>query len=108
MEVWFTAVATLLVYDLAMMFARREGGLPIGYLLVHLEFTDVMNLLNPIPWTSAFSKRNNVEQSSNDGNSPRVAKFTLFAVLITCLTIVANLMGPAGGVLVLPTVQYVP
>lgn len=36
-ELWVTAVATLLVYDIAMMFARRDGGLPVGYLLTHLE-----------------------------------------------------------------------
>lgn len=106
-EVWFTAVATLLVYDIAMMFARREGGLPVGYLLAHLEFTDLMNLFNPRVWTSASSKRSNIGSTSKDGNKSRVLTFTLFAVLITFLTIIANLMGPAGGVLVLPTIQCV-
>lgn len=107
-EVWFTAVATLLIYDIAMMFARRKGGLPVGYLLAHLEFTDPLNVFNPLVWKSAFSKRNNIGSSSNDANKPRVLTFSLFAVLITFLTIIANLMGPAGGVLVLPTVQCVP
>lgn len=106
-EVWFTMVATLLVFDLAMIFARREGGLPVGYLLAHLEFTDALNVLNPYAWTSAFSKRSNTRLPSNADNSPRVI-FFLFAILIAFLTIITNLMGPAGGTLVLPTVQYVP
>lgn len=106
-ELWFTAVATLLVYDIAMMFARREGGLPIGYLLMHLEFTDLLNLLNPLVWKSAFSKRQNASSPSDNANKSRVVTFSLFAILVTFLTIIANLMGPAGGILVLPTIQYV-
>lgn len=104
-EVWFTAVATLLVYEIAMMFARREGGLPVGYLLAHLEFTDLMNLFNPLVWKSASSKGSNKGSTPNDGHKSRAMTFSMFAVLITFLTIIANLMGPAGGVLVLPTVQ---
>lgn len=108
-EVWFIAVATLLVYDIAMMIARREDGLPVGYLLSHLEFTDPLNLFNPLVWKSAFSKqRSNMDDSTpNEAKKPRVRTLTMFAVLITFLTILANLMGPAGGVLVLPTVQCV-
>ena len=107
-EVWFTAVATLLVYDIAMMFARREGGLPVGYLLAHLEFTDLMNLFNPLVWKSAFSQTRNVGSTSDENaHKSRVVTFTMFAFLITNLTIIANLMGPAGGVLVLPTIQCV-
>ena len=106
-EVWFTAVATLLVYDIAMMYARREGGLPVGYLLSHLEFTDPMNVFNPLVWKSASSKRSNIGSTANNAKKTRVLTLSLFAVLITFLTILTNLMGPAGGVLVLPTVQCV-
>lgn len=106
-EVWFTAVATLLVYDIAIMIARREGGLPVGYLLSHLEFTDPMNLLNSLVWKSASAKRSNSSSVSNNARNPRGWSLTLFAALITFLTILTNLMGPAGGVLVLPTVQCV-
>lgn len=104
-EVWFTAVATLLVYDIAIMIARREGGLPVGYLLSHLEFTDPMNLLNSLVWKSASSTRSNTGSASNNAKHPRAWSLIMFALLITFLTILTNLMGPAGGVLVLPTVQ---
>lgn len=66
-----------------------------------------MNILNPRVWTSASSPRSNGGSAANDGNESRVLQFSLFAALITFLTIIANLMGPAGGVLVLPTIQCV-
>lgn len=106
-EVWFTAVATLLVYDIAIMIARREGGLPLGYLLSHLEFTDPMNLFNSLVWKSASAKRSNSSSIANNAKNPRAWSLILFAALVTFLTILTNLMGPAGGVLVLPTVQCV-
>lgn len=106
-EVWFTAVAALLVYDVAIMIARREGGLPVGYLFSHLEFTDPLNIFNPLVWKSASSKRSNIASVANNAKNSRAWTLTFFAILITFLTILTNLMGPAGGVLVLPTVQCV-
>lgn len=106
-EVWFTAVAALLVYDVAIMIARREGGLPVGYLLSHLEFSDPLNFFNPLVWKSAFSKRSSTGSVSKGAKTPGALTLGLFAVLLTFLTVLTNLMGPAGGVLVLPTVQCV-
>lgn len=95
-------IATSLVFDVAMLFARKGGGLPVGYFLTHLEFGDVRNLYNPLMWTAPWSHS---RWSSSGGRT--TARLYLFAILAAVLTILANLMGPATAVLVLPTLQWV-
>ena len=102
MEVWFMFIATALIYDLAMILARRQGGLPIGFLLTHLQFTDLRNLFNPHLWTSAIPQRH--APSSQQKSAARLMVFGIFAAL---LTILANLMGPAAAVLILPSLKWV-
>lgn len=101
LEIWFLIIATTLVYDVAMLFARRGGGLPVGFFLTHLEFGDVRNLLNPLMWTAPVS------QKRWGARGATTAKLYLFAILAAFLTILVNLMGPATAVLVLPTLQWV-
>lgn len=95
-------IATTLVYDFAMLFARRGGGLPVGFFLTHLEFGDVRNLFNPLMWTAPLSHD---RLGTRQGTT--TMKLYLFAILAAFLTILANLMGPATAVLVLPTLQWV-
>ena len=102
LEVWFIAVATSLVYDVALYLAKSNGGLPIGYLFTHLEFSDLRNLMNPLLWTSPIS-RGNLMPSKPSGT----LKLYLFAILAAFLTILTNLMGPSTAVLILPTLQWV-
>lgn len=102
LEVWFMLIATALIYDLAMILARMEGGLPIGFLLTHLQFTDVRNLFNPHLWTSAIPQRG--APRSQQKSAARLMAFGVFAAL---LTILANLMGPAAAVLVLPSLRWI-
>lgn len=96
-------VATALIYDVAMVFARRGGGLPLGYLLTHLEFGDVRNLFNRLMWTSPIPHAG----SSSARQHVRTFKLYLFAIFAAFLTILTNLMGPATAVLVLPTLQWI-
>lgn len=103
LEIWFLIIATTFVYDVAMMFASKGGGLPVGYLLTHLEFSDVRNIVNPLMWTSPVPHRG----TTNARNRSRTIKLYFFAVLATFLTILVNLMGPATAVLVLPTLQWI-
>lgn len=104
LEVWFMFIATALLYDMAMIIARQEGGLPVGYLLTHLEFGDIRNLFNPTLWTSPFP---HPQATRSQKHRKSVSRLVLFALLAALLTILANLMGPATAVLVLPTLQYV-
>ena len=104
LEVWFMFIATALLYDLAMIMARQEGGLPVGYLLTHLEFGDIRNLFNPTLWTSPFPHRH---ATHSQKHRKSVSRLFFFGLLAALLTILANLMGPATAVLVLPTLQYV-
>lgn len=94
--------ATSLLFDVDMLFAKKGRGLPVGFLLTHLEFGDIRNLLNPILWTSPIPHHNGRSESRT-----RVIKLYLFAILATFLTILTNMMGPATAVLILPTLQWV-
>ncbi|KAL8689573.1 MAG: hypothetical protein Q9224_004612 [Gallowayella concinna] len=102
LEVWFMFVATSLVYDMGIMFAKKGRGLPVGYLLTHLEFGDIRYLLSPLLWTSPLPHRTGVPEKRT-----RIIKLYIFACVTAMLTILANLMGPATAVLVLPTLQWV-
>lgn len=102
LEVWFMFISTSLVYDVAMLLAKRGGGLPVGFLLTHLEFGDIRYLLNPLLWTSPVP---------HPTRSPRLRAITgrlyLFVILAASLTILTNLMGPATAVLVIPSLQWI-
>ncbi|MCJ1464103.1 hypothetical protein MMC07_002716 [Pseudocyphellaria aurata] len=102
LEVWFMFISTSLVYDVAMLLAKKGGGLPVGFLLTHLEFADIRYLLNPLLWTSPIP---------HPTGSPRLQTITgrlyLFVLLAASLTILTNLMGPATAVLILPTLQWI-
>lgn len=102
LEVWFLFISTSLIYDVAMLLAKKGGGLPVGFLLTHLEFGDIRYLLNPLLWTSPIP---------HPSGSPRLRAITgklyLFVVLAASLTILTNLMGPATAVLILPTLQWI-
>ncbi|KAL8851435.1 MAG: hypothetical protein Q9221_003614 [Calogaya cf. arnoldii] len=102
LEVWFFFVATSLVYDMGVMFAKRGRGLPVGYLLSHLEFGDIRYILNPLLWTSPLPRKQGVPEKP-----ARIIKLYLFAITTAMLTILANLMGPSTAVLVLPTLQWI-
>ncbi|KAL9613479.1 MAG: hypothetical protein Q9167_001975 [Letrouitia subvulpina] len=102
LEVWFMFIATSLIFDIGMMFAKYGQGLPVGYMLAHLEFGDIRYLINPLLWTAPIPHR----KAPREKNF-RVLKLYLFAISTAILTILANLMGPAAAVLVLPTLQWV-
>ncbi|KAL9594220.1 MAG: hypothetical protein Q9219_007153 [cf. Caloplaca sp. 3 TL-2023] len=102
LEVWFMFVATGLVYDLATLLARSGRGLPLGYLMNHLEFTDLRYLFNPLLWKSPSPNRHSTPEKR-----ARMMKLYTLAVATALLTILVNLMGPATAVLVLPTLQWV-
>jgi hypothetical protein len=94
LEVWFILISITLVYHLTMLLAVEEDGLPIGYLMLHREFLDILTLGRRVFWLSA---------SSASRHGYRLYALVGFAAL---LTIIANLMGPAAAVLVLPTLGW--
>jgi hypothetical protein len=100
LEVWFMVLAASLVYDLTMLLAAKGDGLPLGYLMTHVEFTDVLALGERTFWASANPK--------NHGGWLSRRAFLLygFVSLVAINCIIANLMGPAAAVLVLPTLGW--
>ncbi|KAI9657359.1 MAG: hypothetical protein M1821_003040 [Bathelium mastoideum] len=99
-EVWFTFIATTLVFDVIMILASSSRGLPLGFLLSHLQFTDLRNIANPLLYTSAREPETGSRRIST-------LPFKLFVVLAVFLTILTNLMGPSTAALVIPVLQYV-
>ncbi|MCJ1268952.1 hypothetical protein MMC22_008840 [Lobaria immixta] len=102
LEVWYTFVAGLLVYEAQVVLRESNGGLPEGYKLSYLEFSDLLNLFHVSKWTrpirDAYHAPERLRQMSKLGG---------FVLLACFMTLVVNLMGPATGVLILPSVQSI-
>ena len=102
LELWFLFVAISLVYNLAMILASREGGLPLGLLSSPVEFADPRSLLeifraaSPSPGQRALRERAILQVG-----------LYLFVSFLAILCVLVNLMGPAVAVLVLPTLQWI-
>ncbi|KAH0536478.1 hypothetical protein FGG08_006659 [Glutinoglossum americanum] len=101
LEVWFTIIAASLIYDLTILLALKIGGLPIGYLMTHAEFGDILTLFESTFWGPSGLFR-------HGHRGGRARRFWLFAfvLLATVLCIACNLMGPSTAVLVLPTLGW--
>ena len=99
-EVWFTFIATSLILDAIMLLAKSSSGIPLGFLLTHLQFSDVRNLANPLLWTSA-------RISGTQSKRIRRIPFYFFVALAIFLTILTNLMGPSFAALLIPALQWV-
>lgn len=103
-EIWFLIVVMALLYDVTMLLARSNGGLPVGYVLTHLEFHDAKNLFNLSLWTSAFASKGASTEERRHKSVTRLFLFAMFAALLTVLT---NLMGAASAVLLLPNLSWI-
>lgn len=102
LEVWYTFVAGLLVYEAQAVLRASNGGLPDQYSLSYLEFSDLLNLFHVSKWTlpiwDAYHAPKRLRQMSKLGG---------FVLLACCMTLIVNLMGPSTGVLILPSVQSI-
>ena len=102
LEVWFIFIVTALIFDFSMIMARSKGGLPIGFLLTHLQFTDLRNLFNSSLWTAA-----NPMKDAPKSQRKSALRLMMFGIFVGVLTVLANLMGPATAVLLIPTLRWV-
>ncbi|KAL2785631.1 hypothetical protein BJX66DRAFT_342933 [Aspergillus keveii] len=104
LEVWFTMIIGLLVYELTIILATSRDGLPLTYLTSNVSFADIRATLCSLTfWTSMKPPKFEGEASSRHS---RVWLYCFVAVVaLSC--IVANLMGPAVAVLIIPTFGYV-
>ena len=100
MEVWFVFVAVGLVYLVTMLLARSEHGIPIGYLLTYVEFSDLLNFFNF--WSSAGL----VDKLDPYKKKKRVTRFYIYAGFVAFMCVITNLMGPCVAVLMIPTLQW--
>ena len=102
LELWFIFVAGLLLYNVTMLLAAGNHGLPIGLLTSPVEFADPRSLIDTI--RAANRSRHQRTTSVSIGS-----KFILgsFILLVAFMCLIVNLMGPAVAVLVIPTLQWV-
>ena len=101
LEVWYFYIATSLIWYVTVILAKRPDGLPIGYLLTHLEFGDLRAIFDPLLYRSAGGSH--VQGESGQRHKRYLYLFVVFVVFM-CL--MANLMGPSVAVLVLPTLNW--
>ena len=103
-EIWFLIISAGLLYDISMLFARSKGGLPVGFLLNHLEFKDITFLFSPGLWTSAFPRKG---ASRHERRRKNTSKLFIFALLAAFVTIITTLMDAAIAVLLLPSLSWI-
>lgn len=102
LEIWFASVAGHLVYEAQKALRESNGGLPVEYSLTDLEFSDFLNLFEISKWTRPI--RCVPRSPKRRRQVSKLCAFVLFAFL---MTILVNLMGPATGVLIQPSIQYI-
>ena len=103
LEVWFVFVAVGLVYLITSLLARSEHGIPIGFMLTYVEFSDLLNVLNPSLWSSAVPTK---DLSAQYKKKRRTIHFYLFALFAGFMCVLCNVMGPSVAVLILPTLHW--
>jgi hypothetical protein len=110
LEIWFISLAGCLVYDLTMLLAGREDGLPIRYLTTPSEFHQLRRFLDPSLWSSVnpFTSDSQIQNNVLSSSQPRTQKLILvsFILFIAAISIICNLMGPATAILLLPTLIW--
>ena len=104
LEIWFSLIATALVYIITFLIAGKRDGLPIGYLTRPSEFANLPGLLDPLLWRTLPSVSRRKGKAESKSYRPRIYLFISFTILL-CL--ICNLMGPATAVLALPSLQWI-
>ena len=102
LELWFIFVAGLLLYNVTMLLAAGNHGLPIGLLTSPVEFADPRSLIDTI-------RAANRSRHQRTTSVSFVSKVILgsFILLVAFMCLIVNLMGPAVAVLVIPSLQWV-
>ncbi|WPA99021.1 uncharacterized protein RHO25_003635 [Cercospora beticola] len=96
-EIWFNLIAAWLVCLKTLQLAQSPEGLPIGYMLRHIEFANTLSLFDKLTWTTSSAHRRH-------GSRHRL----LFYICLTgLLCVLCNLMGPAVAVLLVPSLQWI-
>jgi hypothetical protein len=109
LELWFMFVAADLVYS-ASLWVAWKNALPLSMKSAYAEFLDLIYLIG-LPsqlWKTRPAATGNTVSSDNNREIKRRRQLTYcFTFVVAVLCIVANLMGPAIAVLVLPTLQWI-
>jgi hypothetical protein len=102
LEVWLVAISVALVNLVTMRFASKEEGLPIGYFTRMTDFTEIITLIDPLPWRTAPLLFGDKSRERRIGR-----RVWFLKALTVVLSVLCNLMGPATAVLVIPSLQWV-
>ncbi|KAI9864676.1 MAG: hypothetical protein M1813_003166 [Trichoglossum hirsutum] len=122
LEVWFMFVAGCLVYSLMTRLSRKDG-LPLNLLTVYAEFLGLLYLwdlakalwknikpyrgLNGNTMAATTVPATTPANGNGNGDGWKHYRLYMFVGFAAILCVVANLMGVATAVLVLPTQQWI-
>jgi hypothetical protein len=93
LEIWFLFIAGTLVYNLSMLFARRQDGLPLQYLDLHEKLAGSVEFLRPPFWRAPLARQ---------GGKRFSRKLYALLALTVALYATSTLLGPAIAILLLP------
>ncbi|PPJ59331.1 hypothetical protein CBER1_05784 [Cercospora berteroae] len=96
-EIWFCLIAAWLVYLKTVQLGQSAQGLPIGYMLRHIEFANTLSLFDRLMWTTSVARRHRKGQH----------RLLSYLCLTGLLCVLCNLMGPAVAVLLVPSLQWI-
>ena len=82
LEIWFSLIATALVYIITFLIAGKRDGLPIGYLTRPSEFANLPGLLDPLLWRTLPSVSRRKGKAESKSYRPRIYLFISFTILL--------------------------
>lgn len=69
LEVWFIFLAGALMWDMAMLLARRGDGLPLRYLVLPAEYSEFLSFTSRTMWTSPSPLRSEPATTEPDADA---------------------------------------
>jgi hypothetical protein len=104
LEVWFMYVAVSFVYRIVLYLSAKDRRIPISLLLAYTEFMDLLFLKD-----LAMKARELAKKQRHAAMSTKAVYLVMFIfmLLVTALSILANLMGIATTTLAIPSLQFI-
>jgi hypothetical protein len=104
LEVWFMYVAVSFVYRIVLYLSAKDRRIPISLLLAYTEFMDLLFLKDLAMKARELAKK---QRHAAMSTKPAYPVMFIFMLLVTALSILANLMGIATATLAIPSLQFI-
>ncbi|KAL3484259.1 hypothetical protein BJX62DRAFT_244094 [Aspergillus germanicus] len=104
LEVWLMYVAVSFVYRIVLYLSAKDRRIPISLLLAYTEFMDLLFLKDLAMKARELAKK---QRHAAMSTKPAYPVMFIFMILVTALSILANLMGIATATLAIPALQFI-